>query len=485
MRRSPWLALCLWAVPVGSLYALATYTPWREPLVVPAVALDAVVPLVPAAAYLYVSYYLLLPALVLSGRRRTGFTMVFASSLITGLANAVVYAAVPTMLPGRPGAPHGTLLATIQAMDAPLGALPSGHVSLPCAIAVAALLVSRGVPDLRDARFWRSTAAAFGAWTLVLAASTLLTKQHVALDAAAGMIFGGLTAAAAVWAAQATHLPTTAALLAEWCLIAAALAAALRWWSAPVALAAGLFIASRQHAILVLFHDGVHVLAARSRRVNDFLINAFVGVPTLLPVHLYRALHLSHHRDLGSAADPERVLLYRGQPWAFAPLPSGALARQIAGDLLAWHGVATIVRYFCERGPGGALRLPPGRAYPELPAQFLLFAGVWIAGFVLWPVATWHAALLWFVPFLTVTQLLQKIRSFAEHARDDVEPSRSCSWAPGIVGRLTIWPYNINYHREHHAQPGIPWDRLPAAFPAVAQRPGHRLIAHLWSGARR
>lgn len=89
------------------------------------------------------------------------------------------------------------------------------------------------------------------------------------------------------------------------------------------------------------------------------------------------------------------------------------------------------------------------------------------------------------MPYLTVTQLLQKIRSFAEHAAADIDPSLSCSWAPVVLGRLTIWPYNINYHREHHSHPTIPWDRLPAAFPSVEQRPGRDLIAHLWSGTSR
>jgi fatty acid desaturase len=252
-----------------------------------------------------------------------------------------------------------------------------------------------------------------------------------------------------------------------------------------VAVAAGLVIASRQHALMVLFHDGVHFLAARSRRVNDFIINTFAGVPTLVPLHLYRALHLSHHRDLGQAGDPERVLLYRGQPWNFRPLSGGALVRQLAGDTLAFHGIVMTLRYFRERRPGGELDLPVTRAYPELVAQFAVFAAAWAAALALSPEAARRAALLWFVPFFTVTQLLQKIRSFAEHALDHDEASRSCSWAPGVIGRLTIWPYNINYHREHHAQPSIPWDRLPQAAPSAPLRPGHTLIAHLWTGATR
>ncbi len=239
-------------------------------------------------------------------------------------------------------------------------------------------------------------------------------------------------------------------------------------------------IASRQHAILVLYHDGVHGLIARGNRANDFIVNAFVGVPLMLPIHMYRALHQSHHRRLGEGDDPERVLLYRGQPWNYRPLASRSLALQFIGDLSSWNGIVMVFRYFLEIRPGGALKLPPTRWYPELPAQFILFIAAIAASFLLWPTATLQALLLWYLPYVTLTQALQKIRSFAEHASSESDASLSCSWSPGILGRLTIWPYNINYHREHHARADVPWDRLPAAFPSAAQRPGRDLIRHLW-----
>jgi fatty acid desaturase len=469
---------------MSGLYSLAIHMPWRTPLPIAAGPVDAWMPFVPAAAYIYATYYVLLPALIVLAGRRRGFVTVYAATMGAGLANVLACILVPTTLSERPDAPSGSLLSVIQALDTPLAALPSGHVVLPCAIAVSAWLVSRTNLEAADRRFWRLMAAVFVAWTLLLAVAALLTKQHVALDVAAGLLVGGTAVLSLMWARRALYLPTLAALAFEWSLIALAIAATLRWWSAPVAAAAILFIASRQHALLVLYHDGVHGLAARRVRVNDFVVNMLVGVPMLLPIHMYRALHLSHHRDLGSASDPERVLLYRGQAWAFRPLPGAALARQLAGDLLAWNGVAMTLRYFRER-QSGALKLPRTHAYPELVVQFAVVYGAAAAALAAFPEATVKIAILWFLPYVTVTQLLQKIRSFAEHALEDVEPSRSCSWTPGALGRLTVWPYNINYHREHHAQPAIPWDRLPSAFPPIDRRPGRDLLKHLWSGALR
>jgi fatty acid desaturase len=484
MRRHPWRVLAAYALLVGPLYALAARSPLLTPRVILPGALDRSIPLVPAATLPYLTYFLLLPALILLARRRPGFPRVFAAALACGTVNVVLYLAFPTRLAARPVAPAGSWLAILQRLDSPLCALPSGHVALPMAIAVAALLAAH---RSASAGAWRRTAGLYFGWTLLLAAAALLTGQHYAVDLLAGVALGtvvaGLVCMAPVQRPR-LHRPSATALLAEWIVILLATITATVWWSVPTALLAALVIATRQHALLVLYHDAVHGLLARRRRWNDFLINAAVGVPLLLPVHLYRALHLSHHRHLGTPHDPERVLLYRGQRWSYRPLTTGALAVQLAGDLLGWNAGVMAWRYLAERRRDGLLRLPRTRVYPELAGQLVLFAAFWIGMAILWPTTALRLAALWFLPYLTLTQLLQKVRSFAEHTDARDPERRSCSWAPGLVGRLTIWPYNINYHREHHARPDVPWDCLPAAFPEARQQQGAELRSHVWSGAR-
>lgn len=482
--------LAAYAMIVSPLYALAARSSFLTPRVIVPSSLDARVPVVAAAAVPYLTYFLLLPALILLTRRRPEFPRVFAAALGCGMVNVLLYLAFPTQLASRPEVPAGTLLALIQRFDTPLCALPSGHVALPMAIAVAGMLAARGS---ESAGSWRRTAAAFFIWTFLLAAAACLTGQHYLVDILAGLALGTVVATAADRLGRRPrqpdgtllHRPSVIALTVEWAVILVAATIATVWWSVWTALPAALIIATRQHALLVLYHDAVHGLIARSRRLNDFVINTAVGVPLLLPVHLYRALHISHHRHLGTRHDPERVLLYRGQHWSYRPLTTGALAAQLAGDLLGWNALAMTWRYFAERRRGGLLRLPRNRAYPELAVQFVLFAALWVGAAILWPMIALRLAALWFIPYLTLVQLLQKVRSFAEHTDAADRSDRSCSWAPGLVGRLTIWPYNINYHREHHAQPSVPWNRLPAAFPEARQRRGADLRWHLWSGARR
>ena len=125
------------------------------------------------------------------------------------------------------------------------------------------------------------------------------------------------------------------------------------------------------------------------------------------------------------------------------------------------------------------MKLRRTRAYPELAYQFILFYSAVALAFMAWPHAALKIAVLWFVPYVTVTQLLQKVRSFAEHTHAHDDPTLACSWAPGVLGRLTIWPYNINYHREHHARADVAWNLLPSAFPSARQRPGRELLFHL------
>ena len=60
----------------------------------------------------------------------------------------------------------------------------------------------------------------------------------------------------------------------QWAVIAAAIIAGVHGpW--PVKLLAVVVIATRQHALAVLMHDGSHVLFFRNRRLNDTISDVF------------------------------------------------------------------------------------------------------------------------------------------------------------------------------------------------------------------
>ena len=99
-------------------------------------------------------------------------------------------------------------------------------------------------------------------------------------------------------------IKTLCALALEWIVVIATIVVATQVSHWAVWLLAFVVIATRQHALLMLYHDAVHGLLARNAKLNDFLINLFVGVPHLIPVETYRPLHLTHHRELGTDDDP-------------------------------------------------------------------------------------------------------------------------------------------------------------------------------------
>ncbi len=462
-------------------YRQACLFPIFAPVVVEPTRVDRWLPFIPSLSYVYLSYFLLLPALILFCQKYDGFARVFASGLACGLGNVVIYMFYPTMLASRPEAPQDSLLSVIYGIDTTLCALPSGHVALPVSLAVASYLVAiqhHGVLH----RFWKAVLLCFAMWAFLIAVSALFIRQHYIVDIFAGIVFGGSVAVCFALLLQ-VYPRTLIALMTEWLVIIMVMTAALYANIVLGYIVAGVIISTRQHALLMLFHDGVHYLIASNKRINDLVINALAGIPLLIPVHVYRAIHLSHHKYLGTSKDPERLLLYWGQPWNYQPLQGSRLSLQLFGDASGINSLIMIVRYLMMSRYDNKFELPATRTYIELPLMFLCFATVIFVSYKIWPDRTVIVLLLWFVPYLTLTQFLQKIRSFTEHTLDESE-NYTMSWNPGLMGRLSIWPYNINYHREHHAHPRVPWDRLPLYADENRARQGADLVKHLWAGAR-
>jgi hypothetical protein len=148
--------------------------PW---LVTP---LDRHLPIVPAAVWLYVSWYPICTVGLFAGRttlRRTycAYTLAFLMCLAGYLALPVTIA--------RPNISHAdglsvAMLRALYDLDPPVNIFPSFHA------AVAAILWR-----LRPAS--RVGSVAVSAWTIALCMACVLTRQHYVLDVIAGLFVGG------------------------------------------------------------------------------------------------------------------------------------------------------------------------------------------------------------------------------------------------------------------------------------------------------
>ena len=77
----------------------------------------------------------------------------------------------------------------------------------------------------------------------------------------------------------------------------------------------------------------------------------------------------------------------------------------------------------------------------------------------------WVYWLLWFLPYLTVWRVINRLRSIAEHggmqrSKDRRETTHTRAPAPGRPGFVLV-PFHIGWHLAHHVDSGVPMKHLP------------------------
>ena len=91
----------------------------------------------------------------------------------------------------------------------------------------------------------------------------------------------------------------------EWATIALTLLLARRIDHLIAYLLGAIFIGTRQHALVVLAHEGAHRLVSRKAWLNVWPANLFCFWPFFVDLSTYANFHLTHHRNLNTADDPE------------------------------------------------------------------------------------------------------------------------------------------------------------------------------------
>jgi fatty acid desaturase len=220
--------------------------------------------------------------------------------------------------------------------------------------------------------------------------------------------------------------------------------------SMPMLALAAVVTGFAQNALGLLMHEGSHYFFHEDRRKNDLIADVLVCLPIFNTVMGYRVPHLDHHRYAGETRDP------------YGPLYSGYKSRAhliagLAADMLLISAVGKFWERYADRS--SATRLADGRGpLPLVGAQAALFAvytlatGHWYAYFVIW-----------LLPLMTLAQLINRVRTIAEHTPDPGDRAVSRATVPGILEYLLIAPYGYAYHFEHHLAPTVPYYRLADA----------------------
>ncbi len=278
-----------------------------------------------------------------------------------------------------------------------------------------------------------------------------------------------------------------AAVAMEWSIIGVAIWVANLWPHWWVWVPAIVVIGTRQHGLGILAHEGVHFLVLRNRFWNDALSNLLCSYSIFYPVQGYRSMHLLHHHLLDTPEDPERatVDLYPKE-WTFP------LTRKYAYWLLVRDITGIYVKPFLDlasyiwRMPSGAWKHAIGVVLFHLVA---IAAAIHFGFF-------WSYVLLWIVPLLTVTLLIFRIRTAAEHSSlrkpetryvlpkvDTLHATRSVAACP--IVRFFLAPHNMSYHVEHHLYPVVPVFRLKALHETLMKNPVFATRVHVTEGYTR
>ena len=274
---------------------------------------------------------------------------------------------------------------------------------------------------------------------------------------------------------------SSASVLHDVGVLAAAIAFGLYFWPHPLALfMAVVVIATRQHALFVIAHDAAHYLLYESRLANEIVGRASAMVQGL-SMCTYRVIHRLHHNNLYGPLDPDTAL-HGGYPRG-----RGYLLRKLMKDLCgltAWKTYA----YFL----GGAPALNTATKVAVRPLDdtsdklrtearhdrnavvafhALLLAMFALSGYLL------EYLVLWVLPLVTVVQAILRLRAIAEHGAttDFSSPLTAArtNVAPAWLEWL-IFPHHVNYHIEHHVYASVPHYNLPALH---AEMRAHGILA--------
>jgi membrane-associated phospholipid phosphatase len=160
-----------------AIYFWLERNPRCVPAAMPVTALDRAIPFQEWALWPYLSLYLLTPiGPWLADSRRLLVRYLKGLAALSSVSFTVFWVFPTTITRPDPSA-LGPAYRGLVALDTTLNAFPSLHAALA----------------VYSALCWRPARAILLPWAAVIVYSTLATKQHVAVDAAAGMLLGALS----------------------------------------------------------------------------------------------------------------------------------------------------------------------------------------------------------------------------------------------------------------------------------------------------
>lgn len=224
-----------------------------------------------------------------------------------------------------------------------------------------------------------------------------------------------------------------------------------------------LVIAGRQHALLVMMHEGAHYRLSPSKKVNDWIADFLAAYPLLFSTMAYRKNHLAHHKYTNTSEDPDWVRKASNPEWSY-PQSKVRIFAVLFKQLLT--------------APRDWLMLALAVSRDNI-VQRSVYWGVMLTGFYAMGLGQ-ELLLYWMVPLFTMYPVFQRYRSISEHfglARTH-EFNETRNTIANPLETMFFAPHNVNYHLAHHLFPSVPQYNLAALHREFMQVPIYRDYAH-------
>ena len=226
-----------------------------------------------------------------------------------------------------------------------------------------------------------------------------------------------------------------------------------------------------QNRMFILHHEGAHRLLFSSRKFNDLIgITIFGWLSFGTGTHAYRRAHVNHHRDEFGDKEPDFLL------YALYPITSSSMRRKFRRDISGVSGYRILrprlVGIVSKRFWRNSLRFYLGQLFILL---LFMAAGNPLAYFYLW-----------LLPFMTVYQVVNRLRAIAEHGgmtRSNDRRKTTHHIQQGILARLFLVPLSVGHHLAHHVDSGVPFRNLPR-LTRLLEEDGYITDANTWPNYR-
>lgn len=229
-----------------------------------------------------------------------------------------------------------------------------------------------------------------------------------------------------------------------------------------------LIIASRQHGLLVLMHEGSHGAFSAKKIWNDRLANWFTAWPLGISTEAYRLHHWKHHRYTNTEEDPDWGRKLQRKEWQFPKTK--------------WEFFQIWLPYLWGKGileMGFAIFLLGKEPQQRFSVSRMVYLSLLIssAWYLMGPLTILHY---WVIPFFTVLPLLMKVRSIVEHLglpnTNELNGTRNILANP--VERFFFGPHGNHLHLVHHLFPQVPWHQLQRLQDELCKDSHYLLHAH-------